>query len=68
MTNAERILGHLQALSGAVCDDCLSDILKIRPRQQVNHRARDLYKMGKIDRRRTTCSRCERTKLVNRAS
>lgn len=65
MTNAERILDHLQTINGAVCDDCLSETLNIRPRQQVNQRVRSLYRGGKIERQEANCSRCDRTKLVN---
>ncbi|MEW6667276.1 MAG: hypothetical protein AB1512_18895 [Thermodesulfobacteriota bacterium] len=51
------------------CDDCLSDRLAIRPRQQVNQICdKRLKPRGKILRRRSTCALCSKIKLVNSAS
>lgn len=65
MTNADIILEAVQRPGSALCDDCLSASLNIRPRQQVNRRARDLAKHGRLDRREGDCTACGRTKLVN---
>jgi len=48
------------------CDDCLSDLLDIRPRQQINQICNKWLKSpGKILRQVNTCSVCEKIKLVN---
>ncbi|MGB0982418.1 MAG: hypothetical protein ACPG19_00170 [Saprospiraceae bacterium] len=46
------------------CDDCLSEILNIEPRQQINQICRE--KLGNnITRQRGVCSECKKSKLVN---
>lgn len=66
MTNETLILNHLASHPDAVCDDCLSSRLDIKPRQQVNQRANDLASKGRIRRYEDVCGSCHRTKLVNR--
>ena len=51
----------------AACDDCLAGALKVRPRQQVNDKTRELAYLPTFDRRIGFCSLCEKdTKLVIR--
>jgi hypothetical protein len=47
------------------CDDCLSDELDIRPRQNINIVCRPLHEAGKIERFKAACPRCGKTKLIN---
>jgi hypothetical protein len=48
------------------CDDCLSDLLDIRPRQQINQICNKRLKPPEnILRQVNTCSVCEKIKLVN---
>ncbi len=61
----ERILGTLEELPSGLCDDCLSERSGVRPRQQVNQRARELENEGRIVRQRRSCPSCGRHKIVN---
>lgn len=67
MTHKETILSYLKEHTGPICDDCLSDMLKIRPRQTINQNARELAADGLIHRTKEKfcCSECKRDKLVN---
>jgi len=65
MTNESVILSHLAKRSEPLCDDCLSNALNIKPRQQVNQIANLLMFKGRISRRKAQCASCHRTKLVN---
>ena len=47
------------------CDDCLSNKLKIKPRQQVNQICRNLKNEGKISRISSNCNICKNTKILN---
>jgi hypothetical protein len=67
MTSSQQILEHLRKRGRAICDDCLSVGLNIRPRQQVNQKANELLKNGDIRRYQDVCSRCGAPKLVNEA-
>ena len=61
-----KILNFLRDNRGKqYCDDCLSGLLGIYPRQQVNQICRNLYNRGLIFRDRGECSHCSKTKLVN---
>jgi len=65
MTNEETILSLLRR-GKSLCDDCISAVTAITPRQQVNQICRRLAARGAIQRRRELCDRCgERNKLVN---
>lgn len=65
--NAKIVLKYLEKNpSKAYCDDCLSDSLSIRPRQQVNQICNKwLEPPRKIVRRKAPCSTCEKVKRVN---
>ena len=50
------------------CDDCLSNILPIggsSPRRQIQPTCTRLANQGLINRRKGTCSNCDKHKLVN---
>lgn len=63
MNISERILFILN--EEVMCDDCLSDKSGIRPRQTINKNCRELQKQGFLKRRRSTCPRCRKFKIVN---
>ena len=65
MTHADSVENFLKGHQNAYCDDCLSAILKIYPRQQVNQICRLKNLRGVIRRREGKCFRCEKFKLVN---
>lgn len=47
------------------CDDCLSEILDIKPRQQINQRCNELKNEKIIRRIKQQCCYCSKDKLVN---
>ena len=67
MTIRSKILGALQK-SGVLCDDCLSEVTAITPRQSINICCRDMHADKVLSRPRETCPRCNRTKIINRLS
>lgn len=50
----------------AVCDDCISDRLRLTVRQHANHKSRELAGAGGFERRKAECSLCGEEKLVTR--
>jgi len=69
MTNSELILEVLDDIKPSrYCDDCLSDELQIKPRQQVNQICRGLEKRGRIAREKDSCSLCNKQKITNAIS
>lgn len=66
MNHAFRILEFLEDIAPrAQCDDCLSSILHIEPRQTVNAACRTLATAGRIERVSYRCAQCDKVKLVN---
>jgi hypothetical protein len=67
-TNRERILQILQESDKALCDDCLSDLSGVRPRQQVYQICMRLASEGVLTRTDDRCfgPRGENNKLVSR--
>ena len=65
MTIRDKILASLRA-KDRLCDDCLSELTGVRPRQAVNAECRVLSSLKLIQRIREDCARCGRTKIVNR--
>jgi len=66
MNNAEIVLEVLDDIRPEkYCDDCLSDELQIKPRQQINQICRRLADQGMIIRERSICSSCKKQKLTN---
>ena len=62
MTALERITNHLRDNHGrAFCDDCLSEILSIRPRQAVQQKTFRLAKDRRFERGLIKCSGCHHT-------
>src|SRR5688572_17934882 len=64
MTIRERILTALRS-SDRLCDDCLSEVTGIRPRQAVNAEGRRLKSSQVLSRAIEACAGCRRIKLVN---
>lgn len=70
MNNDDLIINYLTQHSNTqLCDDCLSDILKINPRQQVNQICNKLKKSKQFNFQREKlshlCSYCNKEKNVN---
>lgn len=65
MSIRSKILGALQT-SDALCDDCLSEITGVTPRQSINLNCRALRTSNVLARPAEMCARCQRTKIVNR--
>lgn len=66
MTDSTLVLELLEDIRPrGYCDDCLSLELNIQPRQTVNQICRTLYAARRIERAKTTCSRCGKTKITN---
>ncbi|HEX8443959.1 MAG TPA: hypothetical protein VF631_09970 [Allosphingosinicella sp.] len=67
MTVLEDVRAFVTRLSpNPVCDDCISERLKISPRQHANHKARELAGKGGFERRKDRCSLCGAEKKVIR--
>ena len=64
MSHADTIRRYLEE-HGPLCDDCISDGARIRPRQTVNIVCRGLSKSSELRRTKNLCSRCRGTKLLN---
>lgn len=66
MGNSEIIQDFLRTMeNNQYCDDCLSSILKIFPRQQVNQLCRNLFESNRIKRNRGLCYNCSKEKIGN---
>jgi hypothetical protein len=66
MTALERITTHLHGNQGrAFCDDCLSKILSIRPRQAVQQKTYRLAKDARYERGLVICAGCRETNKLS---
>ena len=67
MTHKDKLINYLKSNRHSYCDDCLSELLDIKPRQAINQMARKLYKEERIGRslQKECCYRCKSDKLVN---
>jgi len=65
MTVQDKVLAALRATNG-ICDDCLSEVTGVTPRQRINAECRVLSSRKLVQRTIEDCTRCGRTKLVNR--
>jgi hypothetical protein len=67
MTQNEKVIAYLKENERPFCDDCLSEVLGITPRQTINQIARRLASQNMIGRSQTKecCYRCKSDKLVN---
>lgn len=68
MNNADRLYHHLKDSGADLCDDCLSSLLNITTRQQVNQICRRMADVGTINRMNGFCAGCRRVKIVNAIS
>lgn len=59
--NSDKIFNYVKLHKG-ICDDCLSDLTDIEPRQQVNQICN---KHDFITREKSICCQCEKTKTIN---
>lgn len=66
MDNSDIILEYLEEnRPSEYCDDCISDQLGIKPRQQVNQICNRLLSQSMIKRSKGLCALCHGRKLVN---
>ncbi len=65
MNHKDNILKLIQSNKEPYCDDCISEMLNIKPRQQVNAICNILLDENKIVREKRCCNNCKKDKLVN---
>ncbi len=65
-TGRDRVIEALEGSPRGLCDDCLSELSRVRPRQQVRQICCGLSKRGEVIRQREICPHCSRQKLVSR--
>jgi len=69
LENKQKLLNFLFSdKTDHYCDDCLSDILKIKPRQQVNQLCNKLKVEKMITREKSQCKNCSKDKLINKVT
>ncbi len=49
-----------------ICDDCITERLRLSIRQHANHKTRELAGTAGFERREAACSLCREVKLVIR--
>ena len=64
MSRDDRILAAL-ATGRRLCDDCLSEIAAVRPRQSVYQACTALREQGVLSRLTESCGACNRMKITN---
>lgn len=64
MSRKQKILDTLSS-GRRLCDDCLSDLCEIKPRQSVNQTCSVLCRENVISRFAESCEACARTKITN---
>jgi len=67
-SNKKKIVDYLFTSENKLkgfCDDCISSILNIRPRQQVNQICHILKDEGIISRVQFKCALCKKVKILN---
>lgn len=69
MANFDVILAFLKDNGGVYCDDCLSDLCGVRPRQQVNQICNNATKNGQGIRKvyDGVCKNCGREKICRKS-
>jgi len=65
MSNIQSVQDFITTRKILSCDDCLSDELNIKPRQQVNQICNNLMKKGFLNRVVRQCESCSKYKLIN---
>jgi hypothetical protein len=53
-------------MAGSICDDCLSNLSKVAPRQTVNKTCRKMIDSGLVYRYKNYCRVCGGEKIINR--
>ncbi|WP_312128822.1 MarR family transcriptional regulator [Lysinibacillus capsici] len=66
MSNIEIVQNFINSENDLYCDDCLSEKLDIKPRQQVNQICNKLKIQGLLKREVKQCSSCSKDKLINK--
>jgi reverse gyrase len=67
MTNSEIVLNFIKDhRTHSYCDDCLSDVLHIHPRQQINQICNNLKNSKVLERNKERCHYCSEHKMVNK--
>ncbi|WP_312125110.1 MarR family transcriptional regulator [Lysinibacillus boronitolerans] len=66
MSNTQIIQNFINRENDLYCDDCLSEKLDIKPRQQVNQICNKLKKQGLLKREVKQCSSCSKDKFINK--
>ncbi|WDU81549.1 MarR family transcriptional regulator [Lysinibacillus sp. G01H] len=66
MSNVQIVQNFINSENDLYCDDCLSEKLDIKPRQQVNQICNKLKKQGLLKREVKQCSSCSKDKLINK--
>lgn len=64
MSRKQKIIDTL-TFGQLLCDDCLSVICEIKPRQSVNQACRELYEAKMISRHKQSCGNCSNFKVTN---
>lgn len=65
MSNSEVVRDFIRSASIYYCDDCLSETLQIKLRQQVNQICNKLRNEGVIKRKASSCGCCANETLIN---
>ena len=65
MANIQIVQNFINSENDLYCDDCLSEKLDIKPRQQVNQICNKL-KIRTCKREVKQCSSCSKDKLINK--
>ena len=65
MSTREAILEAIKRV-GPLCDDCLSKVTGVHPRQQINQWCRKMVASNFISRDKGSCLKCRGDKLINR--
>lgn len=63
--HSEVIKNYLDNKDKYFCDDCLSKLLSIEPRQTINAVCNKLFRQDMINRCKGECSYCKKIKIVN---
>ena len=67
MTVLEDVRNLVEGMApAAVCDDCITDRLRLRVRQHANHKTRELANAPEFVRCQNNCAVCGSVKLVIR--
>lgn len=66
MSNSDKVVEYLKYKEDNICDDCLSEVLNIKPRQQINQICNKLMKINLLTRMKSECKRCKSLKNINK--